>query len=135
MEIEELSLKDMTGRNINQLASPEIVGRNFTKWFFSNINTDLNNIFTNVWRDFSLIDINGVKTKGKNKIKIVLKNSFVGLKFNPNSFQFVTKGSRSILILVTGDVFKDLNKKNFTFMIQLNHNKNEWFIQNLIIHI
>ena len=134
-KLSKLSLKDTAGKNINQLINPENVGKEFVKWFFTNINTNINNIFTNIWKDFSLIDINGVKTKGKKNIEPVIKKSFSDLKFKPSSFQFVCKGSRSILNLVTGTVFKGNQQKIFTFMVQLNHNKNAWFIQNLIIHI
>lgn len=125
---------DKSGNNINQKIDTKKLAEEFILWFYKNINENINKLFPDIWKEYSVIDINGDKIKGINNIYIQMNAIFSQTRSDLKSFQYILNGSRSIIILVTGIITKNTIIKNFSAVFQLSHN-NSWFIKNLMINI
>ena len=84
---------------INQRINPEKVSKDFVKWFYHNLNVNVDNLFPKVWKDYSEMDLNNQKIKGLGFIYTKMKQIFDKTNSQPNSFQYILNGSRCIIIL------------------------------------
>jgi len=127
---------DKSGNNINQKIDVGKLGQQFVQLFYTKLNTNLDTLFPNAWKEFTTININGDTIKGIKPIYLKFKAVFTGTKSKPESYQFISNGSRSILILVTGKICRAQQVKNFSTTFQLIYLKaGAWYIQNMLTYI
>ena len=68
------------GDNIIQKVDLNITSKDFVNWFYTTLNSNIDNLFNNLWRDFTVVDINSEKTKGKVNIHSKFNKCFYRIK-------------------------------------------------------